>query len=926
MKRLFTLALMTLAFAATAAPASGAFGLHNLDTTFTAADGSPAMEAGTHPYAWTIKLDANTVGEAGEIPEEVVKSLIIDQPAGLVVDPSAVPTCSAADFAIVNSDANTNCPDASAVGFAEAKAIEGVDSGAIYNLVPSRGSAAKLGLHILGAAVTIEAGLRPEGERSAYAAITNIPQAEPFFGSVATIWGNPFAKAHDSQRGRCLIVKGSCPVASTEKAFVTMPTRCTGPLVTLFKADSWQNPGAFFEGQATTHDNSEPPLPLGTTDCGKVGFDPHIAAAPTSAAAESASGLSFDLEMEDEGLEDPKGTAAAHISKAVVTLPEGVSVNPSQAEGLGACSEAAFKAEAADSEPGQGCPQSSKVGTIEVTTPLLEEALDGSIYVAEPYKNPFNSLIALYMVIRNRERGIVVRLPAKVTPDPLTGQLTTTVEDLPQQPFSHFHFQFHEGARSPLVTPPTCGEYQTKAVLTPDSGGAPITTLAPFKITSGVAGGPCPSGVAPFNPGFQAGSADKTASAYSPFLMRLTRADGEQALTRFDAVLPAGVAGKLAGIPQCPDAAIAAAKAKTGIAEREAPSCPAASQVGRVLGGAGVGPELTYVPGKAYLAGPFGGAPLSIAVITPVVAGPFDAGTVVIREALDVDPLSAQVQADGAKSDPIPRILQGIPLKVRDVRVYIDRPGFTFNASGCEAKSTVATIFGAAADAFSPADDVPVSKSAYYQASDCGHLDFKPRLSLNLKGGTKRNDHPAFHSAVTYPYPSGPGYSNIGRAVVTLPPSEFIDNAHINNPCTRVQFNAHACPKSSILGKAKATTPILADPLEGPVYFRSNGGERLLPDIVAELNGQFRVVLVGFVDSKGGRIRTTFATVPDAPVKKFTIDLFGGKRGLLVNSTNLCAQPRRAGVRLTAQSGKRHNFDPLVKTSCKGSAPQRRSR
>jgi len=893
-----------------AAPAGAAFGLHGLDVTFTAPDGAPSMAAGTHPYAWTTTLQANTVEEAGTKPEEAVKSLILDQPAGLVVDPSAVPTCSAADFVtLVNG--LSSCPDASAVGFIEAQAEEGGDRGAIYNLVPPPGSAVKLGFHVLGVGVSIEGGLRPEGEQNAFATVTNIPQVEPFFGSVATIWGNPFDPAHDSDRGKCLLEKGECPVADTEAAFLTLPTRCTGPLTTIFKADSWQHPGAFFEGTATTHDNSTPPLPLGPTDCGKVGFDPQIAAAPTNASAESPSGLDFDLDFDDLGLTDPDGTAQSHVKKAVVTLPEGMTINPSQAEGLGVCSEAGFKAESASSAPGEGCPQSSKIGTIEVTTPLLDEALDGAIFVAAPYKNPFNSLIALYMVIRNRERGIVVRLPAKVEPDPTTGQLITTVDNLPQQPFSHFHFHFREGGRSPLVTPPLCGTYETKATFTPWSGGPAVNVAAPFKITAGPGGGSCPpGGLPPFDPDFEAGTLDNNAATFSPLYMRLTRKDGEQDMTRFDAVLAPGLIGKLAGVGKCSEAAIAAAKAKTGLEELAAPSCPASAQIGRSLAGAGVGPELTYVPGKLYLAGPYGGDPLSIVAITPAVAGPFDAGTVVVREALTLDPDTAEVQVDGAASDPIPHILQGIPLKLRDLRVYADRPDFTLNPTNCDPLRVKATLFGGATEVFSAADDIPVALASPYQATNCAALGLKPSLALKLSGGTKRGAHPALTATLR----PRPGDANLAKAVVTLPPTAFLEQAHIRTVCTRVQFAAKTCPPGSIYGKARAFTPLLDQPLEGPVYLRSSSNP--LPDLVVALHGIVDFNLVGRIDSTKARIRSSFESAPDAPVSKFVLQMQGAKKGLIVNSANLCDRKNRAKAQLSGHNGRRYAFSPVVVAEC----------
>lgn len=359
MRRLpILLAGALLALALSAAPASAAFGLHDLDATFTDAAGAPAMAAGTHPFAFTTKLKVNTVGVgAEEGPDGAVKDLIFDVPAGMAVNPSAVPTCSAADFAITGGDGNNNCPNATAVGTIGALGEPGnpnpTDFGAIYNLKPPPGVAARFGFRVLSVQLGIEGGVRPEGEFNAFAQTLGIAQAEPFFGAIATLWGTPSDPRHNSQRGKCLLNKGSCPVEVNEKAFLTLPTRCTGPLRTTFKADPWQQPGAFFEETILSHDDAEPPAPVGPTDCAKVRFTPDIAAAPTNASAESPSGLDFDLDINDEGLTSPSGTAQSQMKKTVVTLPPGVTINPSQAEGLGVCSEAGFKREAADSEPGR---------------------------------------------------------------------------------------------------------------------------------------------------------------------------------------------------------------------------------------------------------------------------------------------------------------------------------------------------------------------------------------------------------------------------------------------------------------------------------------------------------------------------------------------------------------------------------------------
>jgi hypothetical protein len=577
-----------------------------------------------------------------------------------------------------------------------------------------------------------------------------------------------------------------------------------------------------------------------------------------------------------------------------------MTANPSAAVGQGVCTKAQFDSVSMASP---GCPEDSKLGTATITSPLLEGPLTGSLYLAEPYKNPFNSLLATYLVIRNERFGILVTQAGKITPNPVTGQLTTTFKDIPELPFSDLEVSFREGPRAPLATPPTCGTHTVNTLLTPSSGNPSLASPSAFALNAGPDGKPCPTST-PFAPGFLAGTQNSQAGSFSPFYMRFTRNDGEGQITQLDATLPPGLVGKIASVGHCSEAEIAATKTKAGKAEIASPTCSASSRIGRVLAGAGVGPVLTQVDGSLYLAGPYKGHPLSVVSVVPAVAGPFDLGTVVVRSALDLDPSTAQVRVIGADSDPIPTILQGIPLQVRDLRLYLDRPNFTLNATSCN-PAEIRTALSAG--------PLTANLAQRYQAQGCGALGFKPKLTLALKGATKRGKFPSVRSILT----PRAGDANIGKAVVFLPPSQQIENAHINNPCTRVQFNANACPAKSILGTAKAYSPLLDAPLEGNVYFRSNGGERELPDIVADLKGQFRIILVGFIDTKGKRIRTTFANVPDAPVSKFELNLFGGKRGLLVNNRNICKGKQRAKLALTGQNGRPHVTEPVVKTSCK---------
>jgi hypothetical protein len=914
MRRALALALGLLALLA-AAPiqASASFGLKDLGFALENEDGSPLIEAGAHPFAVTTALGVNTEVDPalGVVPEGAVKDLAVHFPPGLVGNPTAISPCSNEDFTTLAGGGNV-CSETTIVGKVEL--VVGFEEPEfyrvpLYNLEPAPGTAAKVGFVVLGVPVTIDVGVDPEPPHELVALGTNVSQAIRFYGVEISVWGNPASPAHDSERGQCVATpeEDSCPVALPEKPFLTAPRSCTGPLQARFEAASWQDPGTRLEYPVQS--------PPGLFGCAGLAFAPEISSSPTTASASSASGLRFDLDIEDVGLTSSEGTAGSDIKKAEVLLPEGVTLNPSAAEGLAGCSEEDLARETAFSQFGEGCPAASKVGEVEVQTPLLEgKVLRGQVYVATQDANPFGSMVALYMVIKDPGLGILVKQPGRVELDPQSGQVKTTFGEpgfeIPQFPLSHLRFRFREGPRGPLVTPERCGTYETKATFTPWANpAAPYTATASFQISSGPGGSPCPS-AEPFDPSFLAGSIDSAAGRFSPFYMRLAEGEGQQELTRFSAVLPKGVTGKLAGLGRCPDAAIEAAKQRAGRLELALPSCPADSKVGRLVGGAGVGQALTWVPGSLYLAGPFAGAPLSVVAITPAVAGPFDAGTVVVREGLDLDPQSAQVLIDGSASDPIPRILKGIPLHLRDLRVTTDRPEFTLNPTSCEEEQARASLLGSGGGA--------AGLSSRYQASSCASLAFRPKLSLKMKGSTKRSGHPSLRSVLT----PRAGDANIARAIVLLPPSEQIDNAHINNPCTRVQFNAEQCPPGSVLGVARAFTPLLDAPLEGPVYFRSNGGERELPDIVADLRGTFEIVLVGFVDSRNARLRTTFAEVPDAPVSKFVLNLYGGKRGLLVNNRDICKGRLRTKISLSGQNGRISKTSPLLKTSCKGKGPK----
>jgi hypothetical protein len=910
-KLLSTIGAAFLAIALLAPSANAAFGLHALDFTLQGEDGSTVSQAGSHPFAAVTDLAVNTVEDPVlkiQVPDGDFRDLTVTAPPGLVADPYATPQCTSAEFGV----GDPKCPRASTVGFGtiEVSALGEFHKVRVFNLVPPPGAVAKLGFSVVQVPVTLELALDQSPPYSGEVRLRGTPQVIPFFSSELALWGTPADEANDAERGG--------PSDAAPRPFLTLPRSCTGPLELTFSATSWQ--GDSFTESIETH--GEAGEPLGMTGCSKLGFGPSISAQPTAKAASSPTGLDFSLDVADEGIVNPEGLAQSDIKEAVVTLPEGMTANPSLAEGLEVCSEAQL---AADTLSTPGCPPASKIGSLEVESPLLEgQLLKGSLYIAEPHANPFKSLIALYIVIEDAQRGILIKQPAEVQPDPESGRLRTIVKEIPQLPFSHFRLHFREGGRSPLISPPSCGTHEVKAELTPWSGGETIESTSSFEILTGPGGGPC-QGSPPFEPGFEAGSLNNRAGAHSTFHMRLTRRDGDQDMTKFSATLPPGLVAKLAGTTYCPEAAIAAAKGKSGKAEQASPSCPASSQIGTTLGGAGVSSQLTFVPGALYLAGPHNGAPLSVLAITPAVAGPFDVGNVVVRQALRVNPRTGIVTADGEASDPLPHILAGIPLSVREIRVAVDRPEFTLNPTSCEPASVAARIFGGGTNAFSSLDDSPLSREARFQAAECASLGFKPRLDLKLKGGTKRGDHPALKGT----FRPRAGDANLESLVLRFPRSAFLDQGHIRTICTRVQFaagggNGAGCPPGAAYGWAKAFTPILDQPLEGPVFLRSSDNN--LPDFVAALSGLVDVEAVARIDSVKGGIRATFEDVPDAPLTKVEVSMQGGRKGLIVNSTDLCGKRRhRANAQMVGHSGRRSSIRPAMGSRCSKSREAKRN-
>ena len=552
---------------------------------------------------------------------------------------------------------------------------------------------------------------------------------------------------------------------------------------------------------------------------------------------------------------------------------------------------------------------------------MLPNPLRGGVYVAQQANNPFNSLLAIYVTAEDPASGVLVKLAGHIVADPVTGQLQTTFSNNPQLPFTDFKLDFFGGPHAALATPGSCGTFSTTSSLSPWSATGTVGSSDPFSIGSG-----CVSG---FAPSLTAGTQNAQAGAYSPFVLSFSRSDTDQNLSGLAVKLPPGMLARLAGVQECSDTQLAAAAAKAGAQEQANPSCPAGSQVGTVTTGAGPGPSPFFLGGKAYLTGAYKGAPYGLAVVVPAVAGPYDLGTVVVRQALYVDPTTAQVTA---VSDPFPTILQGIPLRLRRVDVDLNRPDFTVNPTSCNPMSITGIL--------SSTSGLGATLSPRFQVGGCAALGFSPKLKMALtgKGKTSSGDHPTLTATLTQPF----GQANIHAAKVALPLSLALDPNNSQHVCNydvaqAVHGGAVGCPASTVVGTATAVTPLLDHPLTGKVYlvqgirFGKNGQRiRTLPSLLLPLRGQIALDLRAQSSVNGAQqLVTTFSTIPDAPVSKFTLNITGGRKGLLVitgRGQTICGSPQVANSQFGAQSGKINTQNDTLATPCGKAASTRAHR
>jgi hypothetical protein len=910
----------------TVSAAAPAFGVDAFDAS-AMRGGVPLTQAGGHPDELTTSIDFNTFtspsGVVGDVrPVQDTRDVRVELPPGLVGDPTGVGRCTQGELANGDAAPVPLCPPTSQIGVVLVRDSLGtIGPLPVFNMVPPAGVPARFAFNVVGAIVVLDAHVRTGGDYGLGVTASNTPQGLSIVGSTVTLWGVPSDPSHDTERacsGQMFPAGGgpSCSSGAPREAFFRLPTSCSAPgvgVTTTASIDSWQNPGHFAPmASVTSHELPGYPFAsrdwgrvIGVTGCESVPFTPSLDAGPLAGSrANAPSGFAFDIAVpQDESPDTP--ASQSDVRRVSIVLPQGVRVSPSSAEGLGACSSDQL---ALHSDALPSCPDSSKLGTVTIHSPLLDVPVEGSLFLATPYDNPFDSLVAVYLVAS--ARGVVIKLPGRVSLDPVTGQITTVFDDMPQLPFEDARVELDGGPGAPLVMPDRCGTFTTHAQLTGWSGKT-VTQDSSFTLTEDAQGQPCPS---VFGPVLNAGTTSPVAGAFSPFTLQLTRTDEDGQFNQLTQLnLPPGLLADAASVPvRCTDAQAAAA------------TCPAASHIGTLTVGAGAGSNPFYENGDVYLmgeqtSGPFKGDPFGLTVIDHAVAGPFDLGYVVVKAGI-------QIHDDGSvttRSEPFPSILQGIPLQIRDVRVNLDRPGFMINPTSCAAK----TISGSV----SSLQGQSAALQSRFQVGDCSALAFKPDFKASTTGKTSKANGASFHVHLASnegPHStSGTGESNIAKVDVQLPVSLPARLTTLQKACTAAQFasNPAGCPAASFVGTAIAHTPILASPLSGPAILVSHGGQAF-PDLVLVLQGEgVRLNLTGHTQIKKGITFSHFETVPDAPVASFDLTLPQGPHSALttdVPGRNLCATTRTVTVtKRVTRTIHGHNRKVTVKAKKAVAAP-----
>ena len=852
--------LALLAWVAASAPAEASFGVANFTVTARSAGGGIEERAATHPFVLALHLAMNA-DSAGE-PEGVLREIRADLPPGLVGDPLAAPRCRLADFQMDPPQ----CGAGSQIG-----RFHGLVTGIgqvnipIYNLKPLPGNVATLGVSLNGESHLQRLTWTDAGGGAIRFAMA-LPGSPAIVDVEEEIWGVPADPAHDPERV-CLSQEGvvveGCGSEVEPRPFLTLPASCAGPLRTTLVAISGNEDVA----AATALSRDAGGTPRSLAGCDAVPFDPGLRI-QTDAGASAPGSLLVGVEISRS---EKAERANARLAALHINLPAGLALNPSAGAWLGGCPLTAF-------ETSVGCPAPSWIGSVRLRTPLIDHALSGSIFLAAPFDNPLGSRYAIYLVIEDEATGVVLRIPGQLAARPEDGHLSLSTTGLPPIPFEELELEVAGGARAPLAAPSTCGEYSAQATLMPTTAPfAPeATRTSVFALTHGPGSGPCPPPEVAKNPvpAFELGVVSPAAGTDSSLAIRLSREDTDQRFGSFDLTLPPGLVADLGSVPL-------------------------GTRVGGVTVKAGVGPEPLALQGNAYLEGPYRGAPYSLAMVVPAQVGPFDLGTITERAAIEVDPRTAQLSV---RADPLPQILGGVPLALRDLRLDLDRPGFIHNPTTCGPMAITGTSTSAIGQS------VPLSAS--FRVANCRGLPFAPKLSVRLVGSTRRGSHPRIETVLR---PDG-GSANLKRVDVSLPGSQLLDPKRIGAVCGLPEAPIEECPAASEVARLEVHTPLLSTPLNGPVFLRPSKGR--LPGLVADLDGAIRLRLIGQLGSAQGRLRFAFSDLPDVPFDKLTLRVTGGRRGILVNSGGVCKGSRRLAVTLWSHSGRTRKLSPRLKAHC----------
>jgi hypothetical protein len=887
--------------------------------------------------------------------DKTIKTLRVDLPPGLTVNPNATPTKCNTQTEFLNSPATgvfvPTCSAATRVGTEEVTVVtnrEGIE----LELAPKTKVPVSKGFVVppgeaTGTKVPVYNLTPNEGEPALFGFV--VAGKEPVFLHTEVAWQSDFHESFTidlpntaSEPGLSTLISRliNNGASTGNGTYINNPTTCFNPAEaayehlysTWFRAESYGVPNADFPNGSTAVESkvveTDPKTgasnPVQQVGCENVPFTPGLNVEAGTPGVDSPAPATVETTLKYlTGAES--AVQESHLRKAVVALPEGMGLNPSGSVGLGECTDAQFKK--GQRTYSNECPANSQIGTVTIESPPLERPLTGSIYVGtQKSSNPESGEeFRLLVEAKEPKEGIDVRLVGNTSANKTTGQLTTTFDEkevgelagalpegLPQVPFTSVKLKF-DGPNLVLTSSSTCESQATGQMEPWSEPGKQVAVNSTIKLSTDPAGGSCPTslGARKFAPAYTAASESVSAAQYSPFKVHIGRKDGEQEIKAVNVTLPKGLVGRLAGIPYCGEAEIAAAAASSGRAQLAKPSCSSNSAVGRVTTVTGTGDKPLSLNGTAYLAGPYKGAPISLAIVTPAVSGPFDLGTVVVRVALNINPLTAQVNA---VSDPIPNVFGGVKLDVRSIDLNMDRYKFMLNPTGCEAGATAGTINGGGSNPANSAAWSSYSVTAAYQATGCEKLGFKPEFHARISGPTTRAKNPQIRVVVK----AKSGQANIARTALNLPHSLFLDQGHIKTVCTRVQLAAQQCPQNSVYGHAEAGSPLLKQKLKGPVYLVSS--KHKLPDLLVDLRGQINIQLDGVISSNHGGLKTVFNNTPDVPIKSFVLNMRGGEKSLLQNSTNLCKGPQLAILNMKGQNGKtvKNNKLRLNVASCGG--------